>query len=164
MRIGDTPIIGTGSWRLSSEQPPLGLRRLLFHVSDDLHEVLEPYKTNTESKPCICLSEGSFLGYLGQWLYIFELKTLLRDFRVVRTETAGLELGMHAFGSAYRYRSKELGHEYRIYEPILVSSYALGVAQNFEANKGMLERRVHGEMVRMAEVDWMEDEERGIER
>ena len=59
--------------------------KLLFHVSDELVDVLEP---RTDGK-YLCLSEGTFIGHLGQYLYIFDHDHLDRHFSLLRLPSGG---------------------------------------------------------------------------
>jgi len=47
----------------------------------------------------------------------------------------------------YRYRSEDLGHEFRVYQPIDVQRYCLGVITNFNHLKGVLERKINEKII-----------------
>lgn len=114
------------------------MKKLLYHSFDRRVDILEPRKY---SCGCICLSEGVFLGYLGEYLYIFEHETLQKHFNLTSNPTTGAQ----AFSRVnfeqkrmYHFISDSIEKEFRIYEPIDIGRYAIGVVQNYNVLKGEL--------------------------
>jgi len=121
--------------------------RLLYHVADHGVDVLDP--SNYKEK-AICLSEGVFIGALGQWLYIFDHDVLRANFKLLQLSSGGKQVLLQFPNLEYRFHSQPLGTEYRIHDRIDVKEFALGVAQNFEICQGVLEKRMMGEISRQS--------------
>ena len=130
------------------------MKRLLYHVCDFDVDVLNPncYKENA-----ICLSEGIFIGSLGQWLYIFEFEVLNKDFVLHGQFSGGQEMTamvtMDMGFDRLSFCSVPLGKEFRIYRSIDVHRYALGVAQNFNVLKGVLKEFMNGEIIKRVRMN-----------
>jgi len=128
---------------------------ILCHVSDEKYDVLIP-QPGTDA---ICLSENKFVTYFGQYLYLFELGVLERDFRIRRLPTTGLYSSVHLGGrSGYdsiRYRSQSLEYEWRVYEPIDVKKYSIGIVEHWDHMKGVVGKYRVDEAVQNIAVDLM---------
>lgn len=120
------------------------MKNLLFHVSDKIYPVLLP-KQNDNYEKSICLSENCFISHFGQYLYIFEKQILHDNFCMKEVSTEGL----HRYiclntkePQEIRFRSDSLGKEYRIYRPIDIDKFCLGIVEHFNHLKGELETRM----------------------
>ena len=114
------------------------MKRLLYHSLDKRVDVLEPEKYHGR---VICLSEGTFLGYLGQWLYIFEYSTIDKYYSLTPNSTTGARTILRSSfpeETTFMFESPSIDKEYRIYEPINVKLHAIGVVQNYNALEGVL--------------------------
>lgn len=110
------------------------VRRLLYHVSDFKVDVLIPEEYDERA---ICLSEGTFAGCMGQWLYIFDFDLLHHNFDVEMRPSGRIGVSVMTSDVEHCFRGDPLGVEYRIHKPIDVDRFAFGVAQNFEVCKGV---------------------------
>jgi hypothetical protein len=127
------------------------MKRLLYHVSDQKVDILDPRESPLG---CICFSEGTFLGYLGQFLYIFDYETLNKEYGIELIPSGGLNVQMEIDRTQYFFRSQLLGKEYRCYLPIEVKKHALDVAENFNILKGEVYKRLNGELFNYAKVNF----------
>jgi len=128
---------------------------ILCHVSDEKYDVLIPQPPTD----AICLSENKFITYFGQYLYLFELGVLERDFKIRKLQTTGL------WGQAWipeslgcdtiRYRSQSLEYEWRVYEPIDVEKYSIGIVEHWDHMKGVIGKYRVDEAVQNIAVDLM---------
>ncbi len=126
--------------------------RLLFHCCEFKVDVIDP---KSYAEDAICLSEESFVGALGSFLYIFDFNHLQRHFNMQRLSSGGYDMLINGMGNKdYRYSSKRLGHEFRIHSPIDVKRHCLGVAENFNVLKGTLEEYVSGEVMQRECIDF----------
>ena len=131
------------------------MKRLLFHTCEHMTDVLDPEKYDEK---CVCLSEGTFISALGEWLYIFDYDELFRNFTTFKTiKTEGLraipQLYFKNPKESITYNSLHLGSEVRISEPIDVKRYAISVACNFNSCKGFLEYRFNDLLIKRELVD-----------
>lgn len=117
------------------------MKDLLFHVSDKIYKVLLPKKSDNHEE-CICLSENCFISYFGRYLYIFDKQVLYDNFHIKEISTAGLDGFMSYQELEFRFRSIPLGTEYRIYQPINIDKFCLGIAEHFNHLKGELNERM----------------------
>lgn len=122
------------------------MKNLLYHVSDKKVNILDPAKTKDGR---IYLSEGCFIGYFGQWLYIFEREVLETHF-TIKEIRPGSSLafdrrfsGPHEKEKRYAFKSRDLERELYIEDPIDVR-FALGIAENYNALKGEFTKIVGG--------------------
>lgn len=129
------------------------MKKLLFHVSDNLYDVLKPQSNDG----CIYFSEGCFIGSLGQYLYIFDYQTLAENFYIKERYSAGQVIMVNMpYDTHYIYESQPLQREYLIFQAIDVEKYALCIAENFNVLKGTLKRIVTGEVIEREKVYLME--------
>lgn len=126
------------------------MKRLLYHVSDKRHDILDPIESPLG---CICFSEGAFVGYFGEFLYIFEYEVLLKNYDIVLMPSNGLNARVLAGKHSYVFTGQLLGKEYRSYLPVDVNKHALDVAENFNVLKGVLEKRLQGEIINRERID-----------
>lgn len=114
------------------------MKELLFHVSDKKMDVLRPMQIDNYEE-CICFSLGCFISNFGQWIYIFDFETLNQNFSVQKVSTSGLYQEIRtAKDYKFHFSSQPLGHEYRIYQPISIEQFCIGIAQHFNHAKGRL--------------------------
>jgi hypothetical protein len=113
--------------------------KLLYHVSDFKVDILKPQCYRESS---ICFSEDCFLGFLGQYLYIFSFDVLSNNFNLTKNMTGGAkaycktETGKGA--KEYLFSSKSIDYEYRVYESIQINKYCLSVVKNYNVLKGSM--------------------------
>lgn len=123
---------------------------ILCHVSNEKHDILIPQKPEN----AICFSEDKFVTYFGQYLYLFDLDVLTQNFNIRKVLTEGCQ-GSCFLHSEYhqnevlKYKSQPLGYEWRIYEPVDVDRFALGVIEHWNhmqgiIGKGSVERAMTG--------------------
>ena len=121
------------------------VKDLLIHTSNIKVDILKPNKINSHQRPCICFSLNQFISHFGEYIYLFEKDILEKNFHIEEVISGGVEC-MAAFESyprhhILRYRSQELGKEFRIYKSVDVHLFAIGIINNFNHMKGVLERR-----------------------
>ena len=128
---------------------------LLIHTSHIKTDILIPNKI---PGGCICFSLNQFISYFGEYIYIFKRKTLEKDFYIEIIPSGGVELYFRGFKAGldkeYRYRSEDLGQEFRIYSSIDVQRYGIGIMTNFNHMKGVLEEKAM-DMVIKEEIDFL---------
>jgi len=111
---------------------------ILCHVSDKLYPVLEPQKPDN----CIYFSENKFISFFGEYLYLFDLKTLQDNFRIKKRPTTGLKtmcfIENRLGPEEIRYHSKSLEWEWVCYNPIPVDQFALGVIEHWNHMEGVI--------------------------
>lgn len=133
------------------------MNKLLFHVSNEKYDTLRPKKEDNYEE-CICFSENAFISYFGQHLYIFDFQTLNSNFNVRKLDSEWLYQQRSIYGNPnadrYKYRSKPLGFEYRIYEPINVDRYALGVAKHWNHMDGELQTLFAEEVIKRESINF----------
>jgi hypothetical protein len=123
------------------------VKDLLIHTSDKKVDILMPSKVDGVERPCICFSLNQFIPFFGDYVYLFERDELVDKFKVGKYPTKGVEQASKLFHPktgeeiSYRYQSGDLGWEYRIYEPVDVQRYAIGVITNFNHMQGVLEEK-----------------------
>jgi len=127
---------------------------LYFHVSEERHGILRPTK-NDNYEECICLSLNCFISYLGQYVYIFDRATLDKTFHVREIATSGYAgmIGNGYQGRSIRFKGQSLGNEYRIYDPIDVEKFAIGVFEHFNHTRGIVEQYLDGELMSSIRTD-----------
>ena len=113
------------------------MKRLLFHVCDFKVNFLNPEKYPTKA---ICLSEDTFVGAIGQYLYIFEYETLDKYYNIEVIPSGGQYCFIKKREKEYSFVSDSLGKEFRIYNSIDVNKHALGITKNFNVLKGILKK------------------------
>lgn len=125
---------------------------LLIHTSNVRVDVLEPNKLPGFDRPCICFSLNQFISFFGEYIYLFKKDILEKNFFIEKVPTEGVglydEVNVNRITIEYRYRSDKLGNEFRIYDPIDVQRYGLGVVTNFNHLKGVLEKRMGDRIIR----------------
>ena len=127
------------------------MKQVLLHCCDFKTDVLDPARYDIGY---ICLSEDNFVGYLGQWLYVFDLGLLRNKFSIEKSNTEGMFLNIRAGDHDYHYRSQSLGVEYRIHEKIVVADYAICVVKNFNVMEGKLERYLCDHVYRAVDIEF----------
>ena len=134
------------------------MSKLLFHVSDEKYDILKP-QSRYGRRSCICFSSDKFISNFGQYVYIFLFKTLNNVFRIDIIDSGGLNclVFMAANESTYRFKSRELGDEYRIYQPIDVDKYSVGVGEHWNHAEGDIETLVRDKVVNSERVNLGED-------
>jgi len=130
---------------------------LLIHTSNIKVDILKPSKSSGSDRPSICFSSNQFISFFGEYIYIFKKKVLEENFFVDSLPSKGVGLYMteslRYIPIEYKYRSQDLGIEFRIYQPIDVPRYCLGVVTNFNHLKGVLERKM-GEKIIREQIDF----------
>ena len=145
-----TPYLECGSSPVFKQDHPYN-PKLLFHVSNERFDVLKPQG----SQGCICFSGDTFISNFGQWVYIFNFQELNSRFHIEKISSGGaVQLCMPDSTTYYRYESKPLGYEYRVYEPISVNEFAVGVAEHWNHLDGKLEKVLMDEVVKREKVNW----------
>ncbi len=90
---------------------------------------------------------------------MFEKSVLEKNFYIGTYRTGGVEVSqMVGYEKSYKYKSDDLGLEYRIYQPIDVQHYCLGVITNFNHIKGILEERFAQRIISKIEIDFSRGE------
>ena len=115
------------------------MKTIICHVSDQKHDVLIPQQPEN----AICFSENKFITYFGQYLYLFDLETMEKHFNIIKLPTGGIcgtcQMSPEASGLDYlRYESQGLGHEWRIYEPVDIHKYCLGIVEHWNHMVGVV--------------------------
>lgn len=118
------------------------MKDLLVHTSKVKVDILEPKKIS-DDRPCICFSLNQFISHFGQYVYLFIKEDLEKNFYVNRISSKGLECySKLPYEMEIRYRSKDLGEEYRIYKPIDTQQYCIGILTDFNYMEGRLEKKL----------------------
>ena len=128
------------------------MKKLLFHCSEFNVKILDPINY---SENAICFSENSFVSALGQWLYIFEYEILNNNFGLKQLNSGGLTSYYKGMDISYKFASKPLGKEYRIFYKIDVEKYALFVVENFNVLDGVFESRFQEEIINRERINCM---------
>jgi len=137
------------------------MKGLLIHTSNVRVDILEPQKLPGYDKLCICFSLNQFVSYFGEYVYLFDRIILEKNFYVEVLPSGGVECSIRLrFDKEYRYRSEDLGQEFRIYEPIDVQRYGIGIITNFNHLKGNLEERINHEVIRKEQIDFSNSNKR----
>ena len=125
---------------------------ILCHVSDEKYDVLIPQPPEN----AVCLSENKFVTFFGQYLYLFDIDVLKRNFRIRRLPTTGLysSVSLNNYDTI-RYESQSLGYEWRVYEPIDVKKYSIGVVEHWDHMKGVVGKYRVDKAVKNIAVDLM---------
>ena len=125
---------------------------LLIHTSDKKVDILKPNKISEWDKPCICFSLNQFVSFFGEYIYLFQKKILEENFFVEKVLSKGVGSSSTTYfkhvPTKYRYRSEDLGYEFRVYQPIDAQRYCLGIITNFNHLKGVLERKINEKITR----------------
>ena len=104
-------------------------------MSDKKLDFLIPQKPTN----AICFSEDKFITYFGQYLYLFDLKTMIENFDIQKVVTAGLtNLRYLPYDQVIRYDSQSLKYEWRVFEPISVKRFSLGVIEHWDHLNGTI--------------------------
>lgn len=132
------------------------MNTIICHVSDKRYDVLYPQPPEN----AICLSENKFITYFGQYLYLFDLDTMIKNFNIKKTTTTGLNSLFHLnpeyLGLEYlQYSSQSLGYEWRIYEPIDVDKYCIGIIEHWNHMKGIIGKASVDGTIQKIAVDLM---------
>jgi len=133
------------------------MKELLIHTSNVRVDILEPQKLQGYDRPCICFSLNQFVSYFGEYVYLFYRIVLEKDFYVEVLPSMGVKSSIRLHSDRvreYRYRSEDLGQEFRIYKPIDVKHYGIGVITNFNHLKGILEKRINHEVIHREQIDF----------
>lgn len=131
------------------------MKDLLIHTSNKKVDILIPNKVPGYPEPCIFFSLNQFISYFGEYVYLFEKDILEKNFFVESNPTRGVEYSVKlGFEKEYRYNSKDLGQEFKIYQPIDIQRYCMGIIINFNYLKGTLEKRIKSEIIRREEIDF----------
>ena len=113
------------------------IHSLLFHVSHEKVDIIEPKAPDPGDRPCICMSEGRFISYFGEWIYIFDWNLLARHVEMERRTTGGVVWQMKGrYERRYSFVGRRLEQEWRIYDPIPVQELAIGVVEDWNYTKG----------------------------
>lgn len=130
---------------------------LLIHTSSVRVDVLEPNKLPGFTIPCVCFSRNQFISYFGEYVYLFSKSVLEEDFFVEQCYSKGVQachyVDMEGMPSEYRFKSEDLGYEYRVYHSVDVRRYGLGVITNFNHLRGVLEKKL-GDVVIKELIDF----------
>ena len=108
---------------------------IICHVSDKKLDFLIPQNP----KDAICFSEDKFITFFGQYLYLFDLKTMIDNFDIRKIPTTGItSLHYLPYDQVLRYKSQSLGFEWRVFEPISVEQFSLGVIEHWNHLNGTI--------------------------
>jgi len=111
---------------------------ILCHVSDKRLRVLKPNGKDN----CIYFSQNKFISYFGQYLYLFDLDVLKANFRIKKKVTGSLIGTLECplpIKSYWKYKSQSLKWEWRVYDPINVKEFSIGVVEHWNYTKGTFE-------------------------
>jgi len=129
---------------INEDRKSMETKGLLIHTSNVKVDVLRP-QIQKYGKPCICLSLNQFISHFGEYIYLFQKEVLEKNFYIEEISSGGVEclaeLNFYPNRHTLKYRSKDLGQEFRIYEPIDVGRYGIGIISNFNHMKGVLEKK-----------------------
>jgi len=132
------------------------VKTILCHVSDEKYDILTPQPPEN----VIYFSENSFITYFGQYLYLFDLDTMIENFNIEKVTTTGLahllNLNSEYSDCEYlRYSSQSLGYEWRIYEPIDVDKYCIGIIEHWNHMKGVIGKSGVDDAMKEIAIDLM---------
>lgn len=102
------------------------MQDLLFHASKK-----KLYKTLKTNNGYICFSKNTFLSYFGDYIYIFSMDQLKKDFKIQKGPMSGIIVEY----SKMRLEGAQLKEEYRIFEDIDLKKYCLGRCKHFNESK-----------------------------
>ena len=129
----------------------------MIHTSDVRVDVLNPRKLPGEYIPCICFSLNEFISFFGLYIYLFKRRVLEENFYVKKISSSGVSLSQRTYmgpiPKEYYYRSQDLEYEFRIYSPVEVARYGLGMITQFNHLKGILETRMMDNIIRREIID-----------
>ena len=108
---------------------------IICHVSDQKLDFLIPQAPENT----VCFSENKFITYFGQYLYLFDLQTMIENFNIKKVPTTGLTYFRYLpDNQVLRYRSQSLQFEWRIFETISVKQFSLGVIEHWDHLNGTI--------------------------
>ena len=120
---------------LRNKRRKAGKVTIICHVSDKKLDFLIPQKPTN----AICFSEDKFITFFGQYLYLFDLKIMVENFNIQKVETTGLtSLRYLPYDQVIRYDSQSLEYEWRVFEPISVERFSLGVIEHWDHLSGTI--------------------------
>ena len=96
-----------------------------------------------------------------KYLYLFDLETMEKNFHIRKTSTEGLthytQLHPESMSeNCLRYASQPLGYEWRVYGPIDVDKYCIGILEHWNHMRGIIGKgSVDGAMRELA-IDLMQ--------
>jgi hypothetical protein len=157
MKINDRTVDMVDRWDFDiqpQQQISNNPKDLLIHTSDKKVDILIPQKIlGYENKPCICFSLNQFISFFGGYVYLFEKSVLEKNFEIKIFLSGGVECITSVGYQTYNYRSQDLGQEFRIYQPIDVQQYGIGIITNFNHMKGILEQKLYDEIINRETID-----------
>lgn len=113
----------------------MGKMTIICHVSDQKLDFLIPQNPGN----AICFSEDKFITFFGQYLYLFDLKTMIDNFNIQKVETTGLTHEHYLpHDQVLRYKSQSLEFEWRVFEAISVERFSLGVLEHWNHLNGTI--------------------------
>lgn len=123
---------------------------IITHTTDKLFDTLVPQPVGKEK--CICFAKGCFISWFGQYVYLFDLDRLKADGFTVKKIKSGCgvaaQVKVEKYNAHHAYESHEkLDYEYRVYEPINVKKYAVGVIKHFNHVDGILMDKLENCMI-----------------
>ena len=126
---------------------------LLIHVSDIKTNILDP---NIKGLGYVCFSENIFISHFGQYIYLFDKKVLDENFKLFEQFSGSLGFVGNMERYKYRFESVSLEKEYRIYTPINVNKFGIGVITQFNHLKGVFEKQCIETMIEVTKhkFDW----------
>ena len=111
------------------------MKTIICHVSDKKYDILIPQPPEN----AICFSENKFITYFGQFLYLFDLDTMIKNFNIRKLPTSGLTSTHYLnYDERIQFKSQSLGHEWRIFGPIEVDKHAIGVIEHWNHANGTI--------------------------
>ena len=128
------------------------MKNLIYHTSEHKVNVLDP---DNYKEKAICFSKEAFISALGEWLYIFDYDELITKYNIVRMDSSGCtSISFLPNEQHLRFKSQPLGIEYRVFTPIDVELYALGVAKNFNILRGCVEEMLSDRALNIVRGDF----------
>jgi len=128
------------------------MKDLLIHTTKVKVDVLQPSKIMDHERPYICFSLNQFISHFGQYIYLFIKEDMEQKFRIKKVPSGGLEATamFYRLGEPieYKYGSRDLGDEYRIYEPVDIGRHCIGILTDFNYMEGRLETRLQEEVIK----------------
>jgi hypothetical protein len=124
------------------------MRDILIHATNIKTKILFPHKI-PGGDICICFSLNKFISYFGEYNYLFWKSELERDFKVKELSPSGSirVINKISYNKEYRFTSDFVDREFRIYQPIEIDIYCIGIIQNFNYMKGILEKKFQDKIV-----------------
>ena len=113
---------------------------------------MDPKHSKSDER-CIYFAENKFIGTFGQYVYLFSKEVLFKHFRCSEHYTGGFQMRVSTPLADHTYTSDPLGSEIRVYDPIDVEQYAIGVLETYNTLQGILERRVGDLLEHQTRID-----------